>query len=326
MNPLDEREPLLQPLKEDKYVFTAGLQEHDDIYQLYKKQQSCFWTPPEVDFGDDAKAFEAMSEGEQRFISYVVAFFAGSDLIVNENISTRFCEDIEVPIILTCYHWQMAMEDIHSETYSILLQTIVPKKEEQRRLMHAISEIDTIKQKADFCFKYMNCDCQFKYRLIAFAICEGVFFSSSFAAIFWLKSKGGRMSGLITSNEFISRDEGMHCEMAVLLYKKLKYPLSQKEIHAMYRKGADIEKAFICDAVPCALMGMNSSTMCEYIEFVCDFWLVQLGYDKLYGTPNPFPFMEAISLESKTNFFEKRVTSYSLAEKDHTFNCDDDDF
>lgn len=326
MNPQDANEPILQPLQEDKYVFTSGMNEHQDIYDLYKRQQACFWTPPEVDMSDDKSAFEAMGDGEKRFISYVLAFFSGSDLIVNENISTRFLEDIEVPIIQSCYRWQMAMEDIHSETYSLLLQTIIPDREKQRHLMHAITEIPTIKAKAAFCQKYMHCDCQFKYRVVAFILCEGVFFSASFAAIFWLKSKGGKMSGLITSNEFISRDEGMHCEMGCKLYAKLQKKLSEKEIHNMFRKACDIEKEFILDAIPCNLLGMNADAMSQYVEFVCDFWLKQLGHKPLYNTNNPFQFMQMISIENKTNFFEKRVTSYAIAEKSHKFELLDDDF
>ena len=326
MNPLDKKEPLLQPLKKDKYVFSSGLIENKDIFDLYNVQQSAFWTSQEIDMADDKLAFEKLDKGSQRFISHVLAFFASSDLIVNENISTRFLEDIEIPIIKACYTWQMAMEDVHSQTYSLLLQTIIPDNEKRYKLTHAITEIPAIKAKSDFCQTYMHCNCQFKYRLIAFAICEGVFFSASFASIYWLKSKAIKMNGLITSNEFIARDESLHCQMACLLYAKLLYPLSEKEIHGMFRKGCKIEQDFIKDALPEAILGMNSTTMCQYVEFVCDYWLNELGYSKLFNSENPFPFMIAISLETKANFFENQVTSYSKAEKSHTFNCEDDDF
>ena len=326
MNPLDAKEPLLQPLKNDKYVFTSSLSENKDIFDLYNIQQSAFWTAGEIDMADDKLAFEKLDEGSQRFISHVLAFFASSDLIVNENICTRFIEDIEIPIIRACYTWQMAMEDVHSQTYSLLLQTIIPDNKKRYKLTHAITEIDAIKAKADFCMKYMGCDCQFKYRLIAFAICEGVFFSASFASIYWLKSKGIKMNGLITSNEFISRDEGMHCQMACLLYAKLLHPLSETQIHGMFRKGCEIEQAFIKNAIPSPILGMNSTTMCQYVEFVCDYWLKTLGYSALFGSENPYQFMEMLSLETKANFFEAQVSNYSKAEKAHIFDCEDDDF
>jgi ribonucleotide reductase beta subunit family protein with ferritin-like domain len=320
----DKHEPLLQPLGDGKYVFTCKLDENKDIYDLYKKQQACFWTPPEIDMANDKVAFEKMTPDEQHFFKHILAFFAGSDIMVNENIQTRFLEDCDIPIVKACYNWQMAMEDVHSETYSLLLQTIVPNRQEQDRLMNAISTIPTIGAKMAFAKKFMTCDCDFRYRVVAFIIMEGVFFSASFCAIFWNKSKGGSLAGLISANNFIARDEGMHCEMGCLMYDKLKYKLTEKEIHNMFNKAFDIEREFICDAIPCRMIGMNSDSMTEYVQFICDFWLVRLGYNKLFNVANPYSFMDSINLETKANFFEFAPAEYSRAEKEHTFEMDAD--
>ena len=311
---------------ENCYVFGSYLHDYKDVYELYKKQQSCFWTPPEIDFSGDRAVYLKMGENERHFFKMVLSFFAAADGIVNENISNNFMEDIDIPVIKACYGWQQAMEDIHNETYTLLLDSMIPDKEEKEKLFEAVKHIPVIKKKYDYAHKWITCGCPFKYRLIGFLIFEGVFFSGSFCSIFWNKSKGGAktLNGLVTANEFIARDEGLHCEFAVLLYSKLQNRLTEKEIHNMFKNAVDIEKEFIIESLPCAMIGMNATLMSEYIEYIADFWLVRLGYNKLYNTPNPFTFMEAISLESKTNFFEQRVTQYSKAETDHKFTIEDD--
>lgn len=308
------------------YVFGSYLHDYQDVYELYKKQQSCFWTPPEIDFSGDRAIYLKMGDNERHFFKMVLSFFAAADGIVNENISNNFMEDIDIPVIKACYGWQQAMEDVHNETYTLLLDSMIPDKQEKEKLFDAVKNIPVIKKKYDYAHKWMTCGCPFKYRLIGFLIFEGIFFSGSFCAIFWNKSKGGAktLNGLVTANEFIARDEGMHCEFAVLLYSKLQNKLTEKEIHNMFKNAVDIEKEFIIESLPCAMIGMNSSLMSEYIEYIADFWLIRLGYNKLYNTANPFTFMESISLESKTNFFEQRVTQYSKAEKEHVFKIEDD--
>ncbi len=311
---------------ENCYVFGSYLHEYQDVYELYKKQQSCFWTPPEIDFSGDRSVYLKMDNNERHFFKMVLSFFAAADGIVNENISNNFMEDIDIPVIKACYGWQQAMEDIHNETYTLLLDSMIPDKQEKEKLFDAVKNIPVIKKKYDYAHKWMTCGCAYKYRLVGFLIFEGIFFSGSFCAIFWNKSKGGAktLNGLVTANEFIARDEGMHCEFAVLLYSKLQNKLTEKEIHNMFKNAVEIEKEFIIESLPCAMIGMNKNLMSEYIEYIADFWLIRLGYNKLYNTKNPFMFMESISLESKTNFFEQRVTQYSKCETQHVFKIEDD--
>jgi len=318
-------EPLLQPIG-NKYVFNTLLNEYSDVMEMYKKQQGCFWTTPEIDMSMDRARFAEMTPQEKHFFSHILAFFACGDGLVSDNISSNFLQDCQVPVVQCCYAWQNAMEFIHGETYSQLLDTLIPNTEEKERLFNAIETIPVIKQKIDFGKKYLECNCEFRYRVVAFIIFEGIFFSGSFAAIFWNKSKPGhkQLPGLITANEFIARDEGLHCEFGCMLYKKLQRKLTQNEIHRMFRKAVDIEKQFITDSLPCSLIGMNAEAMSQYIEFVADYWLKHLEYQPTYNTPNPFPFMEAISLESKTNFFEQRVTQYQKSETAHTFTLEED--
>ena len=318
-------EPLLQPIG-NKYVFNTKLDEYSDVMDMYKRQQSCFWTTPEIDMSTDRQVFLKMTPNEQHFFSHILAFFACGDGLVSDNISTNFLQDCQVPVVQCTYAWQNAMEFIHGETYSQLLDAIVPNSDDKERLFNAIETIPVIKQKIDFGKKYLECDCKFKYRLTAFIIFEGLFFSGSFAAIFYNKTKPGhqQLAGLITANEFIARDEGLHCEFGCMLYSKLEEKLTQNEIHNMFRKAVDIEKDFINVSLPCSLIGMNAESMSQYIEFVADYWITHMGYDKLYNTSNPFPFMETISLESKTNFFEQRVTQYSKSETAHEFKIDED--
>ena len=311
---------------ENCYVFGSYLNEYQDVYELYKKQQSCFWTPPEIDFSQDRNIYLKMDDNERHFFKMVLSFFAGADGIVNENISNNFIEDIDIPVIKACYGWQQAMEDIHNETYTLLLDSMIPNKEEREKCLNAVKHIPIIKKKYDYAHKWITCGCPFKYRLIGFLIFEGIFFSGSFCAIFWNKSRGGAktLQGLVTANEFIARDEGLHCEFGVLLYSKLKNKLTEKEIHNMFKNAVEIETEFINESLPCRLIGMNADLMQQYIEYIADFWLIRLGYNPIYKSKNPFPFMDSISLDSKTNFFEHRVTQYSKAEVSHKFTIEED--
>ena len=325
-NERDEHEPLLQPI-DNKYLFTAKLEEHMDVYDLYQKQQSAIWFPGEVDYSGDRQAYLKMNKQEQHFFSHILAFFAGADLMVVENIQSRFIDDVgHIPIIQTTYTFQAMMENIHSEAYNILLTSMIPDKQEQDRLLNAVKTMPCITRKMEFGDKYQKCNCPFAMRLYAYLLFEGVFFSGSFCAIFWNKSRGGSLGGLISANEFISRDEGLHCTFAVMLYKKLKYRLSQAEIEAMTKQAVEIETQFICESIPVSMIGMNASTMTQYIHFVSDYWIKQLGHEPIYNVENPFNFMESISLDTKVNFFEARNTFYAKAETEHTFNCEEDDF
>lgn len=307
-------------------IFVSRLDEYQDIYELYQKQQSCIWTPPEIDYSNDKAIFEKMTPNEQHFFKHILTFFAGADALVSENISINFINDFKPQVVKACYAFQNYMEFIHAETYSLLLTTIIPNKEEQQKLFNTVKNYPVIQKKLDYAKKFISCGCPLTYRLISFIIFEGVFFSGSFCAIFWNKSRGGNktIQGLVTANEFIARDEGMHVEYGILLYKKLEKRLPQKEVHRLFKDAVDIEKEFIIDSLPCNLIGMNSKSMSEYIEYISDFYLSWLGYEKLYKTQNPYSFMESISIETKTNFFEQRVSQYSRAEKQHKFHLEDD--
>lgn len=305
-------EPLL---KEDPNRYVMFPIQHDDIWKMYKKQMDCFWREEEVDLSRDYKDWVKLSENEQYFVKMVLAFFAASDGIVLENLGMRFMSEVQPAEAKAFYGFQMMMENVHSSMYSLLIDTYIKDKEEKQKLFQAIDNFPCIKKKADWAIKWINDqESTFARRLVAFACVEGIFFSGSFCAIYWLK-KRGLMSGLTLSNQFISRDEGMHTDFAVLLYSKLVRRLSQEEIHQIIREAVEIEKEFICDALPCRLIGMNSVLMSQYIEFVADRLTVQLGYDKIYHSGNPFDFMEMISVENKSNFFETRVAEYSLSDK-----------
>lgn len=305
-------EPLL---KEDPNRYVMFPIQHDDIWKMYKKQMDCFWREEEVDLSRDYKDWAKLSENEQYFVKMVLAFFAASDGIVLENLGMRFMTEVQPAEAKAFYGFQMMMENVHSSMYSLLIDTYIKDKTEKQRLFQAIDNFPCIKKKADWAIKWINDkESTFARRLVAFACVEGIFFSGSFCAIYWLK-KRGLMPGLTLSNQFISRDEGMHTDFAVLLYSKLVRKLSQEEIHQIIREAVEIEKEFICDALPCRLIGMNSVLMSQYIEFVADRLTVQLGYDKIYHSGNPFDFMEMISVENKSNFFETRVAEYSLSDK-----------
>lgn len=292
---------------------------HDDVWSMYKKALESFWRAEEVDLSKDLKDWDTLNDDEKHFISMILAFFAASDGIVLENLGVQFMTDVKISEARAFYGFQIAMENIHSEMYSLLIDTYIKNKTKKDELFHALDNFECIKQKADWAMKWINQDDSFAERLVAFAAVEGIFFSGAFCSIYWLK-KRGLMPGLTFSNELISRDEALHTEFAVLLYSKLNEKLSQERIYEIITEAVEIEKNFITEALPCRLIGMNAKMMKQYIEFVADRLFVQMGYEKYYKTTNPFSFMELISLEGKTNFFEKRVGEYALATKTKSEN------
>lgn len=282
----------------------------EHLYAMYKKAVASFWTPEEIPFAKDTEDWAKLTPEEQHFIKQVLAFFAGSDGIVQENLASRFQREVTSPVVKLFYSFQNAMEGIHSETYSLLIDTYVKDKQEQYVLFNAIDNIPCIGRKAAWAVKWIDSQEDFAKRLVAFAAVEGIFFSGAFCAIYWLK-KRGLMPGLTFSNELISRDEGLHTLFAVALYHTLETKLSPEEIREIITEAVEIEQDFITAALPCSLIGMNAKLMKQYIAFVADRLLVQLGVEKVYKVSNPFDFMELISLEGKTNFFEKKVSEYS---------------
>jgi ribonucleoside-diphosphate reductase subunit M2 len=282
----------------------------EHLYKMYKQSVAVFWTPEEIDFSKDQADWAKLTENEKHFIKQVLAFFAGSDGIVMENLVTRFQGDVDSQVVKLFYSFQNAMEGIHSETYSLLIDTYVKDEEEKAKLFNAIDTIPCIKNKAIWAETFMSSNAQFGQRLVGFACVEGIFFSGAFCAIFWLK-KRGLLPGLTFSNELISRDEGLHTQFAVALFHTLTEKPDPTITVEIIKWAVELEKEFICNALPCSLIGMNSKMMSEYIEFVADRLAVQLGTQKIYGTANPFDFMDLISLEGKTNFFEKKVSDYS---------------
>ena len=314
-------EPLLAP-NDNRFVMFPI--EHKDIWDMYQKQVDCFWRPEEIDLSKDLSHWDALNNDERMFISLILAFFAASDGIVLENLAQRFMSEVQVSEARAFYGFQIAMENIHSHTYSNLIETYIKDKEEKHKLFNAISNYPCIKKKSDWAQKWIHDNrSSFATRLVAVACIEGIFFSGAFCSIFWLK-KRGLMPGLTFSNELISRDEALHCEFAVLLYSKLVKKIDKARIYEIIKEAVEIETEFICDALPCNLIGMNSLLMTQYIQFVADRLCVQLGYKKIYSVSNPFDFMELISLESKVNFFERVNSSYALANK--TQSTSDFDF
>ena len=300
---------------------------YDDIWQMYKKQVDCFWRAEEIDLTKDLKHWESLTQEEQYFISMILAFFAASDGIVLENLALRFMNDVQVSEARAFYGFQIAMENIHSQTYSLLIETYIKNNEEKNKLFNALENFSCIKRKADWAQKWIKDNrSSFATRLIAFACVEGIFFSGAFCSIFWMK-KRGLMPGLTFSNELISRDEALHCEFAVLLYSKLVNKVKKSRVHEIIKEAVEIEMDFICEALPCRLIGMNSQMMTQYIQYCADRLCIQLGYDKIYNISNPFDFMELISLEGKVNFFERYNDSYALATKikdENTFELSED--
>ncbi len=325
---MEAQEPILQ---ENPNRFVLFPIEHNDIWQIYKQAEASFWTAEEIDLSQDLKDWENLNDGERHFISHVLAFFAASDGIVNENLAENFVAEVQYTEAKFFYGFQIAVENIHSETYSLLIDTYVKDGKEKDKLFHAIDTMECVQKKANWALRWIE-SASFAERLVAFAAVEGIFFSGSFCSIFWLK-KRGLMPGLTFSNELISRDEGMHCDFACLLYNNhLVNKLSTERITEIITDAVEIEKEFVTDALPVDLIGMNAKLMRQYIEFVADRLLDELGCPKVYKVKNPFDFMEMISLQGKTNFFEKRVGDYQKAgvknsgdEKSaRTFSLDED--
>lgn len=325
----DEQEPILKEQNQRFCMFPIGYKE---LWEMYKKAEASFWTAEEVDLSQDMQQWEALSDSEQHFISHVLAFFAASDGIVLENLASRFLNDVQIPEARAFYGFQIAMENIHSEMYSLLLETYIKDSREKHRLFNAIENIPCVADKAKWALDWIQSSMVFAERLVAFACIEGIFFSGSFCAIFWLK-KRGLMPGLTFSNELISRDEGLHCDFACLLYSLLQRQLHWQKVYDIVGEAVEIETKFVCEALPCALIGMNATLMSDYIKFVADRLLVALGYQKKYNVENPFDWMEFISLQGKANFFERRVGDYQKASvmsslqdggKNYVFKMDED--
>jgi ribonucleotide reductase beta subunit family protein with ferritin-like domain len=302
-------EPLLI---ENKNRFVLFPIKHDEVWKRYKQAEASFWTAEEVDLSEDMDHWKNLSDDERYFISHILAFFAASDGIVNENLASRFSTEVQIPEARCFYGFQIAIENIHSEMYSLLIDTYIQDSYEKTRLLNAIETIPCVKTKADWALRWIEGSDSFAERLVAFACVEGIFFSSSFCSIYWLK-KRGLMPGLTFSNELIARDEGMHTDFACLLYSMLNNKLSGERVRQIVTEAVTIEKEFITDALPVELIGMNGRLMCQYVEFVADRLLLELGQPKVFGSTNPFSFMEHISLQNKTNFFEARVGAYQKA-------------
>lgn len=299
-------------LQENSNRFVLFPIQHDDIWEYYKKAEASFWTAEEIDLSQDLRDWANLNDGERHFISHVLAFFAASDGIVNENLAEHFVSEVQYTEAKFFYGFQIAIENIHSETYSLLIDTYVKDPVEKDKLFNAIETMDCVKKKADWALRWID-EGNFQERLIAFAAVEGIFFSGSFCSIFWMK-KRGLMPGLTFSNELISRDEGLHCDFACLLYNNhVQNKLPVDTIIGIIKDAVEIEKEFVTSALPVNLIGMNADLMCQYIEFVADRLLFELVGQKVYGASNPFDFMEMISLQGKTNFFEKRVGDYQKA-------------
>ena len=317
-------EPLLMP-DDNRYVMFPV--KYNDVWEMYQRAVDSFWIVNEVNLAQDLKDWNNLNEDERNFIKMVLAFFAASDGVVTENLAARFMNDVQISEVRAFYGFQIAIENIHSHMYSLLIQTYIKDEDEKQRLFEATTNYPCITKKFNWAKKWLDDKrSSFAKRLVAFAVVEGIFFSSSFACIYWIK-KRGLMPGLTFSNELISRDEALHTEFAVLLYTKLMRKLPKKKIVEIITEAVEIEKEFITEAIPCRMIGMNAKLMMQYIEFTADRLALQLGYDKIYNSPNPFDFMELISVESKVNFFERTNSEYALANKTVTkdifeFNAD----
>lgn len=319
-----KREVLLEENKDRFVLFPI---KYPKIWEMYKKAEQSFWTAEEIDLHADLKDWERLTNDERHFVKHVLAFFAASDGIVNENLAINFMREVQLPEARCFYGFQIMIENIHSEMYSLLIDTYIKDPAEKNYLLSAIETVPCVTKKAEWALRWIQ-EGSFAERLVAFAAVEGIFFSGSFCSIFWLK-KRGLMPGLSTSNEFISRDEGMHCDFACLLYGMLENKLPKEHVTNIIRNAVECEHEFVTDALPVSLIGMNAKLMCQYIEFVADRLLVSLGCDKIYNSTNPFDFMEMISLQGKTNFFEKRVSEYKKAsvgqqKEENVFKLDED--
>jgi ribonucleoside-diphosphate reductase subunit M2 len=306
---LEQSDPLLLENQRRWVMFPI---QYNAVWEMYKKHEASFWTAEEVDLSQDLKDWDTLGDSEQHFIKHILAFFAASDGIVLENLASQFSTEIQISEARAFYGFQIAMENIHSETYSLLIEQYIKDPAEKDRVFDAINTMPAVQEKAAWAIQWMNNENSFAERVVAFAAVEGVLFSGSFCAVYWLK-KRGLMPGLTFSNELISRDEGLHTEFACLIYGMLQNKLPEDVVHDIIRGAVDVERRFICEALSCDLIGMNSDLMTKYIEFVADRLLTALGHSKLYGAQNPFDWMELISLQGKTNFFEKRVGEYQKA-------------
>ena len=312
----DKEKDLILSETNDRYVLFPI--KDNEIWNMYKKQVDCFWRAEEIDLSRDESDWNTLNENEQFFISMILAFFAASDGIVLENLAVRFMTEVQLAEARAFYGFQIAMENIHSQVYSMLIDSYIKNIEKRNKLFHAMDTFECVKKKAEWAQRWIHDKrSSFQSRLVAFACVEGIFFSGAFCSIFWLK-KRGLMPGLTFSNELISRDEALHTEFAILLYNKLNKRLTKSRVVEIVKESVSIECEFICESLPCRLIGMNSKLMMQYIEYVADRLMLQLGYDKIYGSTNPFDFMELISLPSVCNFFEKKVSDYALAEKTKT--------
>lgn len=310
MSAVQESEPILQGTKDRFVLFPI---QYDSIWKMYKAAVNSFWVAEEIDLQPDLDDWNnRLNPDEKHFISHVLAFFAASDGIVNENLVVNFMQDVTIPEARCFYGYQVAIENIHAETYSLLIDTYIKDPAEKERLFNAIETVPCVKKKAEWALRWIEKSTSFAERLVAFAAVEGIFFSGSFCAIYWLNNRG-LMKGLSFSNELISRDEGQHCDFACLLYSMLNKKLSRETIQAIIAEAVSYEKEFVTDALPVSLIGMNADNMCQYIEFVADRLLISLGYPKVYNSTNPFPWMEMISMRPKTNFFERKVGEYQKA-------------
>ena len=325
-----QKEPILQENKNRFVIFPI---QHDDIWQWYKKQEASFWIAEEIDLHQDVVDWKKLSDDERYFLKHILAFFAASDGIVNENLAENFVNEVQYSEAKFFYGFQIMMENIHAETYSLLIDTYIKDTNEKSHLFKALETVPSVKRKGDWALRWLSRKKgSFAERLVAFAAVEGIFFSGSFCAIFWLK-KRGLMPGLTFSNELISRDEGLHCDFACLLHSKLERPTPENMIHRIIAEAVEIEIEFVTSALPVNLIGMNEDLMKQYIQFVADRLLITLGASKLYDVSNPFPWMEMISMQGKTNFFEKRVGEYqksgvldgaSLGSVQQRFSMDED--
>jgi len=328
---MNQIEPIL---KENPHRYTMFPIEYTDLWEAYKNHMKAFWTEDEIDFSADKDDWSKLSKDERYFIEHILAFFAGSDGIVLENLIENFSSEVQIPEARAFYGFQAMIENVHSTVYSLLIDTFVEDTQRKKILFEAIETIPCVKRKADWAVKWINKDRPFAERLIAFAVVEGIFFSGSFCSIFWLKDKGKMTRALGVSNELISRDEALHCDFAILLFSKIINKPSQERVYEIFDEAVQIEKDFICDSLPCNLIGMNNVLMAQYIRYVADRLLVQLGYEKRYNDANPFDFMNRISLEGKNNFFEMRVTNYQFSsavinqddKRDAFDNLGEDDF
>ena len=311
-------------LSEEEKRFVIFPIKHDPFWTMYKKAQANFWTAEELDLSKDLNDYNNLSKGEKHFLNSVLAFFAASDGIVNENLVERFCNEVQILEAKFFYGFQIAIENIHSETYSLLIDTYIKDFTLKNKLLNAVETIPSVKKKADWALKWIGDSSDFSKRVIAFACVEGIFFSGAFCSIFWLK-KRGLLPGLCHSNELISRDEGLHTEFAVLIHHNLVNKCPDSDIYDIVKEAVMIEKEFITESLPCKLIGMNNDLMSQYIEYIADRLLLMLGLEKVWNSPNPFDWMVAISIQGKTNFFEKRVGEYSNAANPNA-NSDDNEF